>query len=91
MKVFVNIFYEYNSDATYNPQIKCAAYGDIHSAAEKTNFGGQQALPLPAGLTYIQQSAGYAADTLVDPPAPDGYEYVFGPEDSANNAPGVRT
>ncbi|TFK65076.1 hypothetical protein BDN72DRAFT_881158 [Pluteus cervinus] len=86
--VFVNIFYEYNSDATYNPQIKCAAYADIHSAAEKTNTGGQQLLPLPAGTSYIQESEGYAADSLADPAVPDGYTFVFGPTNGANNAPG---
>jgi hypothetical protein len=25
--------------------LKCAAYGDIHTAAEKTNFGGQASYP----------------------------------------------
>ncbi|TFK68761.1 hypothetical protein BDN72DRAFT_897895 [Pluteus cervinus] len=86
--VFVNLFYEFNSDAAHNPQIKCAAYGDVHSAAEKTNFGGQQLLPLPAGKSYIQQSVGYASGSLADPPVPDGYELVFGPTNGANNAPG---
>ncbi|TFK64470.1 hypothetical protein BDN72DRAFT_264263 [Pluteus cervinus] len=86
--VFVNIFYEYNSDATYNPQIKCAAYADIHSAAEKTNTGGQQLLPSPAGPTYIQESEGYAADSLADPSVPDGYTFVFGPTSGANQAAG---
>jgi hypothetical protein len=61
----------------------------VHSAAEKTNFGGQQLEPLPAGLTYIQQSSGYSAKNLVEPAVPDGYECVFGPIDGANNAPGV--
>ncbi|TFK64469.1 hypothetical protein BDN72DRAFT_963186 [Pluteus cervinus] len=86
--VFVNMFYHFNSDPVYNPQIKCAAYGDIHTAAEKTNFGDQQLLPLPAGKTYVQQSVGYAADSLADPPIPDGYEFVFLPTNGANNAPG---
>ncbi|TFK67817.1 hypothetical protein BDN72DRAFT_770244, partial [Pluteus cervinus] len=86
--VFVNLFYEFNSDTTYNPQIKCAAYGDIHTAAEKTNFGGQQLLPSPAGTSYIQQSVGHAADSLAEPSVPDGYTFVFGPTNGANNAPG---
>ncbi|TFK70907.1 hypothetical protein BDN72DRAFT_896122 [Pluteus cervinus] len=86
--VFINIFYEYNSDATYNPQIKCAAYADIHSAAEKTNTGGQQLLPPPAEPSYIQESEGYAVGSLADPPVPDGYELVFGPTGGANQAPG---
>ncbi|TFK73176.1 hypothetical protein BDN72DRAFT_855015 [Pluteus cervinus] len=71
---FVNLFYEFNSDAAHNPQIKCAAYGDVHPAAEKTNFGGQQLLPPPAGKSYIQQSVGYASGSLADPPVPDGYD-----------------
>ncbi|TFK67826.1 hypothetical protein BDN72DRAFT_960728 [Pluteus cervinus] len=86
--VFVNLFAEYNSDATYNPQYKCAAYGDTHTAAEKTNFGGQQLLPPPAGVSYVQQSVGYASATLVDPSVPAGYQLVFGPTNGANQAPG---
>ncbi|TFK67836.1 hypothetical protein BDN72DRAFT_858869 [Pluteus cervinus] len=78
----------YNSDATYNPQYKCAAYGDTHTAAEKTNFGGQQLLPPPAGVSYVQQSVGYASATLVDPSVPAGYQLVFGPTNGANQAPG---
>ncbi|TFK73173.1 hypothetical protein BDN72DRAFT_876060 [Pluteus cervinus] len=77
--MFVDLFYEFNSDAAHNPQIKCTAYGDVHSAAEKTNFGGQRLLPPPAGKSYIQQSVGYASGSLADPPVPDGYEFVFGP------------
>jgi len=69
--------------------LKCVLYADIHTATEKTNFGGQQSEPVPAGLTYIQQSSGYAAKTLVEPAVPAGYEYVFGPTNGANNAPGV--
>jgi hypothetical protein len=69
--------------------LKCAVYGDVHTAAEKTNFGGQQLEPPPAPLVYIQNSSGYASKTLVDPPTPEGYELTFGPTDGANNAPGV--
>ena len=92
--VFVNLFYEFNNellDFVFSQQsnLKCALYADIHTAAEKINFGGQQSEPLPAPLTYIQQSSGYAANTLVEPAVPNGYEYVFGPIDGANNAPGV--
>ena len=61
----------------------------MHSADEKTNFGCQQSEPVPAGLTYIQQSSGYATKYLVEPSIPGGYEYVFGPTNGANNAPGV--
>ncbi|TFK64471.1 hypothetical protein BDN72DRAFT_774517 [Pluteus cervinus] len=86
--VFVNLFIEYNSDAAHNPQFKCAAYADIQTAAEKTNHGGQQLLPPPAGKTYIQASVGYGVTTLDNPPVPDGYEFVFGPTNGANNAAG---
>jgi hypothetical protein len=88
------LFYEFNNqllDFVFNQKsnLKCVLYGDVHCAVEKTNFGGQQSEPVPAGLTYIQQSSGYAAITLIEPPVPDGYQYVFGPTDGANNAPGV--
>ncbi|KAG6915703.1 hypothetical protein DXG01_010313 [Tephrocybe rancida] len=91
--VFVNLYYEFNNallDFVFSEHsnLKCAAYGDIHSAAEKTNRGGQQLIPPPSGLSYIQQSSGWAAETLADPNAPDGYELVFGPTNGANNAPG---
>ncbi|KAJ7705065.1 hypothetical protein B0H16DRAFT_1346545, partial [Mycena metata] len=66
----------------------CAAYGDIHSAAEKLNFGGQASYPQTVPLTYITQSSGWAVGSLVDPTTPDGYDLVFGPTDGANNAPG---
>jgi len=63
--VFVNLFYEFNNmllDFAFCEQsnLKCAAYADVHTAAEKTNFGGQQSYPYPGPLTYIQQSTGYA-------------------------------
>src|SRR6266446_6687155 len=76
--VFANLFYEFNNPGLDqgSSNLKCAVYADIHSAAEKTNLGGQQLAPPPAGLTYIQQSSGYAAKTLVDPTNPDGYELV---------------
>ncbi|EEB99797.1 hypothetical protein MPER_00430, partial [Moniliophthora perniciosa FA553] len=66
----------------------CTIYGDVHTADEKTNRGGQQLYPAPGGLTYIQESSGYALKSLVDPDIPEGYEHVFGPLDGANNAPG---
>lgn len=92
--VFANIYYEFNNDLldhvfSEKSNLKCALYGDIHTAAEKTNKGGQQSEAPPAGLTYIQHSSGYAAKTLADPASPPGYELVFGPTDGANNAPGV--
>ncbi|KAK7051024.1 hypothetical protein VNI00_005136 [Paramarasmius palmivorus] len=91
--VFANLYYEYNNpmlDWVYSEKsnLKCAIYGDIHSAAEKTNTGGQQQMPLPWGLTYIQQSSGYGLTALVDPATPEDYELVFGPNAGANNAPG---
>ncbi|KAG6835263.1 hypothetical protein H0H93_003331, partial [Arthromyces matolae] len=91
--VFVNLYYEFNNALldwvfSEHSNLKCAAYGDIHSAAEKTNGGGQQLEPLPHGLTYIQQSSGWAANTLDNPSDPSGYQLVFGPTNGANNAPG---
>ncbi|KAJ7227727.1 hypothetical protein B0H12DRAFT_238906 [Mycena haematopus] len=95
--VFANLFYEYNNyllDFVFSQKsnLKCAAYGDLHSAAEKTNFGGQASYPQVGNetvpLTYITQSSGWGLDSLVDPTTPDGYQLVFGPTDGANNAPG---
>jgi hypothetical protein len=92
--VFANIYYEFNNellDFVFSEQsnLKCALYADIHTAAEKTNFGGQQSKPPPAPLTFIQQSSGYSSKNLVSPADPSGYELVFGPTNGANNAPGV--
>ena len=92
--VFANIYYEFNNellDFVFNEKsnLKCALYADVHTAAEKTNLGGQQSEPLPVGLMYIQQSSGYASMVLVDPPTPDGYELIFGPTNGENNAPGM--
>ncbi|KAJ7721889.1 hypothetical protein B0H16DRAFT_362083 [Mycena metata] len=95
--VFVNVFYEFNNfllDFVFSEKsnLKCAAYGDIHTAAEKTNFGGQASYPQVGNetvpLTFITQSSGWGLDSLVDPTTPAGYELVFGPTDGANNAPG---
>lgn len=87
--VFANLYYELNNDLPES-NLKCALYADVHTSLEKTNRGGQQLLPLPAGTTYIQNSSGFAATALVDPPSPEGYEEVFGPSGGANNAGGVR-
>ncbi|RDB25513.1 hypothetical protein Hypma_006474 [Hypsizygus marmoreus] len=91
--VFANLYYEFNNELldyvfSEKSNLKCALYADIHTEKEKTNKGGQQSIKPPAGLTYIQHSSGWAAKTLADPAAPDGYELVFGPTDGANNAPG---
>ncbi|KAJ7509561.1 hypothetical protein B0H11DRAFT_2184145 [Mycena galericulata] len=94
---FVNLYYEFNNfllDFVFSQEsnLKCAAYGDIHNATEKTNFGGQASYPQVGNetvpLTFITQSSGWAAKELTDPATPDGYELVFGPTDGANNAPG---
>ncbi|KAF8654305.1 hypothetical protein AX16_003533 [Volvariella volvacea WC 439] len=90
--VFANLYYEYNNELldfvfSEKSNLKCALYGDVHTEAEKTNWGGQQSLPPPGDLTYIQHSSGYAAD-YADVATPYGYELVFGPTDGANNAPG---
>ncbi|KDR73283.1 hypothetical protein GALMADRAFT_270127 [Galerina marginata CBS 339.88] len=89
--VFANLYYEFNNDALDHREksnLKCAVYADTHTAAEKTNRGGQQLEAPPAGLTFIQQSSGFSSKTLVDPETPEGYELVFGPTNGANNAPG---
>ncbi|GLB44424.1 hypothetical protein LshimejAT787_1700510 [Lyophyllum shimeji] len=91
--VFANLYYEYNNyllDFVFREKsnLKCAIYGDIHTAQEKTFRGGQQSIDPPAGLTYIQHSSGWALETLTNPPDPEGYELVFGPTNGANNAPG---
>jgi hypothetical protein len=59
--VFVNVYYEFNNyllDFVFgeHSNLECAAYGDIHAAAEKTNFGRQASYPqvrfLPILPTY---------------------------------------
>lgn len=89
------MYYEYNNELLdwvfhEKSNLKCALYADIHTAEEKTNFGGQQLKPPPEPLVYIQNSSGYSSKSLTDPEVPEGYELVFGPVDGANNAPGVR-
>ncbi|KAJ7722206.1 hypothetical protein B0H16DRAFT_359402 [Mycena metata] len=95
--VFVNLYYEFNNyllDFVFSEEsnLKCAAYGDIHNASEKTNFGGQASYPQvdnnTVPLTFITQSSGWGLQSLIDPADPDGYSLVFGPTGGANNAPG---
>ncbi|KAE9398952.1 hypothetical protein BT96DRAFT_976126 [Gymnopus androsaceus JB14] len=91
--VFANLYYEFENpllDLVFSQgsNLKCAVYADVHSAIEKTNFGGQQLYPAPAPLNYIQQSSGWALKSLPEPAAPQGYDKVFGPTGGANNAPG---
>ncbi|KAK7018361.1 hypothetical protein R3P38DRAFT_2715610 [Favolaschia claudopus] len=94
--VFVNVYQEFNNyllDFVFGEKsnLKCAAYGDIHTAAEKTNFGGQASYPQVGNetvpLTFMTQSSGWGLNTLVDPDTPDGYDLV-GQFKGANNAPG---
>lgn len=92
--VFANLYYEFNNELldfvfSQHSNLKCAVYADIHDAAEKTNFGGQPSYPQPGPLTYIQDSSGWAASSLINPSDPPGYQLVFGPTNGANNAPGV--
>lgn len=67
--------------------LACALYGDIHTAAEKTNFGGQQQKPLPEPLTQIRQSTGWALRAFPTPDTPAGYSPASGPLNAANEAP----
>ncbi|KAJ7782055.1 hypothetical protein DFH07DRAFT_901039 [Mycena maculata] len=81
--VFFNLFYEFNNKYldSQNSNLKCVAFGDFHSAAEKV---------APIAPTVIQNSTGYAslAQTSADVQVVEGYELVFGPISAANNAPG---
>ncbi|KJA20046.1 hypothetical protein HYPSUDRAFT_68822 [Hypholoma sublateritium FD-334 SS-4] len=63
--IFVNLYYEFNNPGLVQSNLKCSLYSINHTAAEKTNRGGQQLAPLPAGLTYIQQSSGYSKSPTV--------------------------
>lgn len=56
---FVNLYYEHNNGG--ETTLKCAAYNQIQSASSKTNWGRQQLLPEPAGLSYIRYSSGWSA------------------------------
>ncbi|KAK1233101.1 hypothetical protein PQX77_003741 [Marasmius sp. AFHP31] len=74
---FVNLYYERNNDQS---TLKCAAFGDVHTAEEKT-FQGENG-------SYIQHSSGWALERVTQEAiAVEGYEQVFGPVDAANNAP----
>ncbi|KAJ3838677.1 hypothetical protein F5878DRAFT_582944 [Lentinula raphanica] len=89
--VFVNLYYELNNawlDHVYSAHsnLKCVAYGDVHSAAEKTNFGGQSLSGTDGPLTYIQDSSGWASTSFIVS-TPDGYD-ALAELDGANEAPG---
>ncbi|TFK60273.1 hypothetical protein BDN72DRAFT_850675 [Pluteus cervinus] len=58
--VFVNAFDEFNDPNSPQPAHKCSAYSQVHGAEDKTNFGGQLLDPA-LGLTFIQDSVGFAA------------------------------
>ena len=91
IQVFANLYYEFNNESSNHLEsstLKCAVYGDVHTAAEKTNWGARLEPP-QVGSTYIKQSTGWSSKTVVDPQVPDGYELVFGPTNAANNARGV--
>jgi hypothetical protein len=92
--VFVNLYYEFNNELldfvfSEKSNLKCVAFGDIHTAVEKSNRGGQQSYPAPGPLTYIQNSGGWGLSSLEVPDDPEGYVKVFGPTNGANNAAGV--
>ncbi|KAJ7116073.1 hypothetical protein C8R44DRAFT_928065 [Mycena epipterygia] len=92
--VFLNLYYEFNNpllDFVFSEKSNLKCVGDVHTAVEKTNYGGQQLAPLPSGATYIQDSSGYAplqARSAPEPAPPEGYQLVFGPISAANTAPG---
>ncbi|KAJ3913075.1 hypothetical protein F5877DRAFT_84144 [Lentinula edodes] len=91
--VFVNLYYEFNNEMldhvySQHSNLKCAAYGDVHSAEEKLNFGSQSLSGTSDGpLTYIQQSSGWTSKSFGDPSTPEGYDPL--PDlGGANEAPG---
>ncbi|KAF7309852.1 hypothetical protein MIND_00357300 [Mycena indigotica] len=86
---FVNLYYELNNpylDFVFpeKSNLKCVLYGDVHNEEEKTDLGNEL---LPSIRTVIQQSSGYALQSLRKPADPAGYKLVFGPLSAANNAP----
>ncbi|KAI8803374.1 hypothetical protein BJ742DRAFT_503250 [Cladochytrium replicatum] len=95
--VFANIFYEFNNYGldvlnSEKSNLKCAIYGDVHTAVEKTNFGGQQSYPEPHDKTCITHSTGWQRKdlrTFKNPATPWGYALTFGPLTAANIAPGI--
>ncbi|KAJ7066539.1 hypothetical protein C8F01DRAFT_705737 [Mycena amicta] len=93
--VFFNIYRELNNpylDFVFAEQsnLKCVLYGDVHTAAEKTNSGGvtQHDALLPSMHSVIESSTGYALRPVEQPADPEGYKLAFGPLSAANNAPG---
>ncbi|KAF8654312.1 hypothetical protein AX16_003539 [Volvariella volvacea WC 439] len=89
--VYVNLYYEYNNAILdqLGSNLKCAMFGDIHQAAAKIYWGGQQSYPAPAETTYIKHSSAYALQQgFLTPNRPYTYDLIFGPTNGANNAPG---
>ncbi|TFK69468.1 hypothetical protein BDN72DRAFT_840320 [Pluteus cervinus] len=88
--IFANLYYEYNVqlfDSTGQPSHqKCGLYSQVHSAADKTNFGGQIIEP-KLGRTVIQDSSGWALQTPLTPDTPSGFELVFGPVTAQTSSP----
>lgn len=96
LQVYHAVYYEFNNEMldhvySQHSNLKCAAYGDVHSAEEKINFGGQSLSGTPDGpLTYVQQSSGWTIKSFGDPSTPEGYDPL--PDlGGANEAPGVRS
>jgi hypothetical protein len=63
--VFVNLYYEFNNyllDFVFSEEsnLKCVAYADIHSAAEKTNFGGQASYPQAGSYIFSSVAPSHA-------------------------------
>ncbi|KAF7333882.1 hypothetical protein MVEN_02345300 [Mycena venus] len=63
--VFVNLYYEFNNyllDFVFSEEsnLKCAAYADIHTAAEKTNFGGQASYPQAGSYMFSSVARSHA-------------------------------
>ncbi|TFK58154.1 hypothetical protein BDN72DRAFT_722058, partial [Pluteus cervinus] len=64
----------------------CALYSQVHSAADKTNFGGQLLYP-DLGKTFKQDSTGWALETPPTPNTPAGFQLVFGPVTAQTSSP----
>ncbi|KAJ7813641.1 hypothetical protein B0H13DRAFT_2141735 [Mycena leptocephala] len=91
--VFVNLYYEFNNtllDFVFpeKSNLRCVLFGDVHTAAEKTDYGNRYLAAQPSEGASIQNSSGYASLAVMEPTAPEGYTLVFGPVSAANNAPG---
>lgn len=92
--VSFNVFKEWNNpllDYVFGEKsnIKCSLFGDVAVTSQLTNVGGQQLKSKPEPLTKITDSVVYTRGALVGTPAtPAGYDFVFGPLNSAINGAG---